>query len=189
MRPTDRFSPFFTGRAPINFDAISPLPAYQFVYSLPPDQIRRLAYFFNGTSQRVISRPVHDALAKAIVRWRERFWNREQPVILASIPLGNSLLVRDTRAVALEEFCVLEGDEARVLHTASSPIRLERLVADHGAERVESLLSRGFMVRGGDQVLSVVKEHGWQVRDASQLQEQPCGTLRAVSLPVSTMDN
>jgi ribosomal peptide maturation radical SAM protein 1 len=175
----DRFSPYFTGEVAEKFDSIAPLAAYEYVYDLSPDQLARIAYFFSGRSSRIISKRVHSELADVIVNWRKRFWNPDDPPILASFPLGESLLVRDTRSIASELVTVLDPLGAQILARARSPVRLDRLIVSSGAaSEVEKLLGLGFLVRCGDEVLSVVKEFGWEVRNSSELNDQPCGSLK-----------
>jgi ribosomal peptide maturation radical SAM protein 1 len=175
----DRFSPYFTQRAAVNFDSMRPLEAYAYVYDLPPDQVERIAYFFAGQSSKLISQPVHAQLAAAIVKWRERFWNQDNPPILASVPLGDSLLVRDTRSIASVETALLSPVEAQILTNARSPLKLQTLIAKIGASsEIEKLLGLGYLIKNADAVLSVVKEYGWEVRNSSELNEQPCGSLK-----------
>ena len=77
----DRFSPYFTGKAAISFDSIVPLEAYEYVYDLDPKQLARIAYFFAGRSGKMISKQTHTELGKAMVNWRKRFWDPEDPPI------------------------------------------------------------------------------------------------------------
>jgi magnesium-protoporphyrin IX monomethyl ester (oxidative) cyclase len=175
----DRFSPYFTGKAAVNFDSMIPLEAYEYVYDLSPEQLSRIAYFFSGRSNQMISPRVHAELATAMVHWRKRYWDPDDPPILASVPLGDQLLVRDTRSIASEQIVILGPLEKEILGRARSPLKLDGLVAASGAAtEVEKLLGLGFLIRSGEDVLSVVKEFGWEVRDSSQLLEQPCGSLR-----------
>jgi ribosomal peptide maturation radical SAM protein 1 len=183
----DRFSPYFTGKASINFDSIQPLEAYEYVYDLAPAERRRIAYFFAGRSTRMISPRVHAELGVAMVNWRKRFWDPENPPILASIPFGESLLVRDTRSIAKEAVTELSPLEAQVLDRARSPVKIEALIAATGAPvEVEKLLNLGFLIRIAGEVLSVVKEFGWEVRNFSDRNVQPCGSLRPLTAAVAS---
>ena len=181
----DRFSPYFTGKAAISFDSIVPLEAYEYVYDLDPKQLARIAYFFAGRSGKMISKQTHTELGKAMVNWRKRFWDPEDPPILASVPFGEELLVRDTRSIASEQMVMLNPLETQVLSRARSPLKIPALKAVTGAPaQVERLLELGYLVRSGEEVLSVVKEYGWEVRSAGDRNEQPCGSLRPI--PVDT---
>ena len=175
----DRFSPYFKRSAAINFDAITPLEAYPFVYDLPPEQLKRMAYFFQGHSTRLISSATHALLAQAIVHWREAYWNPDLPVLLSALPVGDAVLVRDTRSIAREECTLLDAAEALVLQRTRSPANLDALLQDPAlADATERMLERGFLLRSGGQVLSLVKEYGWQVLENVRPDSQPCGLLR-----------
>lgn len=176
----DRFSPYFTGRASDNFDSIEPLAAYSYVYDLNPKELRRLAYFFKGQSDRMISNDVHMHLADAIVLWRKRFWDQTSPPILASFAIGDCLLVRDTRSVAKMDTVLLDAPEVAIVAKARSPIRLDSHRSTSEVLAIQKLLDFGFLIQIGDQVMSVIKEFGWEQRRASELEEQPCGHLRGV---------
>ena len=64
-------------------------------------------------------------------------------------------------------------------------MKIPALKAVTGAPaQVERLLELGYLVRSGEEVLSVVKEYGWEVRSAGDRNEQPCGSLRPI--PVDT---
>lgn len=177
----DRFSPYFTGKAAVNFDSLMPLEAYEYIYELRSDQLARIAYYFSGRSRQVISPQVYAKLGAAIMNWREKYWNQNNAPTLASLPIGESLLVRDTRSIATEEVVLLSPQESLLLARARSPLMIDALIASSdAAPLVEKLLGLGFLVRSGDQVLSVVKEFGWEVRNSRERDEQACGSLRPV---------
>jgi magnesium-protoporphyrin IX monomethyl ester (oxidative) cyclase len=179
----DRFSPYHNGTASINFDSIRPLDAYPYVHPLDDHQLSRLAYFFQGTSSRLISEPVRERLTSAIRKWRTRFWDRENPAILASVAFGDVTLVRDTRSVAREPVTLLAPEEAAILGYARSPVSLEVLYTKYPGSSVNHLVELGYLVRSGAQAMSVVKEFGWQVRSAEEILEQPCGSLSPGQVP------
>ena len=179
----DRFSPYFNRSAPVNFDAITPLEAYPFVYDLPPEQLERMACFFQGHSTHLISSETHALLAQAIVHWREAYWNPDHHVLLSALPVGDAILVRDTRSIAREEFALLDAAEAQVLQRARAPANLDALLNDPAlADATGSMLERGFLLRSGGQVLSLVKEYGWQVLENVRPDSQPCGLLKPKEL-------
>lgn len=101
----DRFSPLFAA-AP---DA-RPKPAYEWVFPLPPAELRRVAYFFDPPVAPDTS--YADALVRAVNAWVDR--DREHPPALDLWPTDSVGIIRDTRPSAVRSTHVLHGTSLRV---------------------------------------------------------------------------
>ncbi|MBS1042277.1 RiPP maturation radical SAM C-methyltransferase [Gluconobacter cerinus] len=178
----DRFSPLYHGTTAIGFDTIEPLPTYSYVYDLTDEQLARIAYFFRGQSKAVVSEDVCRRLQTAIERWKERFWHATSPASLTGVALGNAMLIHDTRSVAQQSVALLDEVETTLLRHARSPRKMATLVdifpgRDDVEPIIQSLISNGYLVAGGDELISVVIEDGHRVREMSEA-VHPAGKLR-----------
>ncbi len=133
----DRFSPMFTN--PERFGiTIEPFRAYRYVYPLPEDEIRNLAYAFSfrsartSTADTMIPPPYARRAYNAYLIWK-RF--HPQVDFSFAVEAGGDVLVRDTRGVAAVEERRLSGLDAMVflgLDTAQTVASLRRTLAgDH----------------------------------------------------------
>lgn len=94
----DRFSPFFRNPEHYGIRNLRPHRAFRFVYPLPEDSLRRLAYYFehdppNGCDPRTYVGPVLDAVAE----W-QRVHHRAR--LSGSIQDDGTLVLSDTRPCA-----------------------------------------------------------------------------------------
>jgi ribosomal peptide maturation radical SAM protein 1 len=98
----DRFSPNFEFAEQKGFRDVEPYPAYSYIYQIPPENIRNLAYFFRYQTDPNIA--VYTApLQKEITQW----WENQETSDLFFIDHNGRLLIWDFRPVAQQTFTVL----------------------------------------------------------------------------------
>jgi hypothetical protein len=135
----DRFSPMFND--PERFGiTIEPFRAYRYVYPLPDEEIRNLAYAFSFRSARadttdtMIPPPYARRAYNAYL-----IWKRFHPQVEFSFVVepDGTVVVRDTRGIAVHREQRLSGLDALVfvaLDTAQTVVSLRRtLAAEHAA--------------------------------------------------------
>jgi len=130
------------GMAPIRYDRFSPYHSqpqrygieiqaartYAGVYPLPPEELEKLAYFFEDRPQetprpdRQLGTPGRLALREAIRIWRESFWS-PLPPILSMLDGEEGLSILDTRAAAVERRYQLQGRSRELLLECLTPRR------------------------------------------------------------------
>ena len=112
----DRFSPYHNKPEKYNI-TISPFESYRYVYPLPPEQLRDLAYFFERTDTQgnnlhlnpiVFDGPGLKAVQKAYLRWEKGFWSGPTP-LLCMDDFGDRLRIIDTRPCALSRTLELKA--------------------------------------------------------------------------------
>jgi hypothetical protein len=155
----DRFSPYFEAPEQFGFRNTKPYPAYSYVYKLPEEALRNLAYYYTFEYERPQDPSQYAAkLKQAVVDWRA---NREDSDLFMT-DLDAALVIFDTRA-ARPAFHILTGVE-RELYLACDAVRgapvLERMVSarDWSARLspiVDQLIQRRLMLRDGDSYVSL----------------------------------
>ena len=161
----DRFSPIFEDPDGFGITDVRPYPAYEYVYDLPPEALRRLAYSFVFDYRE--PQPVERytlPLAMRVAEWKEHHAQSR----LAFAEEGERVVLFDSRPGSdAEEVTVLDG-EHRLLYLACDGSRhvtqlAGELAAARGAaasvEEVHDLLTplveQGFTLRDGDAYLSL----------------------------------
>jgi ribosomal peptide maturation radical SAM protein 1 len=122
----DRFSPNFFDSNRLGFRNVRPLPAYGYVYRLPPTAVANLAYHFTfdySDDQRVAE--YVSPLLRELRVWR----SLERESTLFSADLGEALVICDTRRVARHPVTVLSGLD-RLLYLQCDAITDVRCLAD-----------------------------------------------------------
>ena len=156
----DRFSPFF--ERPKEYDIISlePYPSYQYIYRLPQESIRRIAYHFDiKYSDSEECKSCVETCLDGINIWRNL---REQTFLVCeSQPHG--ILVQDGRSCKQQGIYFLEGataeiydfcHEIRSLH--SILLQIGRNVAENDIIRhLSFLVDNSLMLNEGDNYLSI----------------------------------
>ena len=118
------------GLAPIRYDRFSPYHldpdrygieiqaarTYQAVYPLPPEELEKLAYFFEDRvpQTRRLDTPGRHSLCLALKAWRDAFWS-PLPPILSITQSDEGLHVLDTRTVAVARRHRIQGRAAELL--------------------------------------------------------------------------
>jgi ribosomal peptide maturation radical SAM protein 1 len=102
----DRFSPNFTQHEQLGLKNLTPYPAYSYVYSLPPEALTNLAYYFTFeyAEQQDVESYV-TPLAQAIEQWQQ--YHRYSRLFWMEI--GERLMIWDRRPVAQSSLIVLSG--------------------------------------------------------------------------------
>jgi hypothetical protein len=101
----DRFSPLFDATPEAR-----PKPAYEWVYPLPPPELRRIAYFFDSPTPADTS--YAEGLVRAVRGWADR--DPANPPRLELFPAESLAIVRDTRPAAVRSTHVLTGNALHV---------------------------------------------------------------------------
>jgi ribosomal peptide maturation radical SAM protein 1 len=102
----DRFSPNFTEHRQLGLKNLMPYPAYSYVYSLPPEAVTNLAYYFTfeyAEPQDVESYVT--PLAMAVKKWQECHRHSR----LYWMEVGERLMIWDRRPVAESSLILLTG--------------------------------------------------------------------------------
>jgi len=102
----DRFSPNFTQHQQLGLKNLRPYPAYSYVYSLPPEALTNLAYYFTfeyAEPQDVESYVT--PLALAVEQWQQCHKHSR----LYWMEVGERLMIWDRRPVAESSLIVLTG--------------------------------------------------------------------------------
>jgi ribosomal peptide maturation radical SAM protein 1 len=157
----DRFSPNFEAPAEHGFRNVRPYPSYYYIYALPDEAVRNLAYFFIYDRADAVDHRVYTAsLARQITRWQEGYDRTD----LFTVEVGPWLLLWDFRPVASAILTALSGlarlvyeecDEVRTVthlrHAAAA-----RFPSEGGVEDLlDALCTRGLMIRDEDRYLSL----------------------------------
>ena len=107
----DRFSVYFNDPQRFGLRLV-PNRAYAHVYPLSEPALREVAYFFEDLDDAATPPgPGHKALARELKRWQAAFAGADgvAPARLLAEDLGDRVIVRDTRPVAVAAQIVLEG--------------------------------------------------------------------------------
>jgi ribosomal peptide maturation radical SAM protein 1 len=143
----ERFSPNFNDSRALGFKNVQPLPAYSFVYGLPEEARRNIAYYFTYEYEdgRDVWAYVH-RVSKIIKEWKIE----HSTSALYSVDKQEHLLIFDTRKVAPSPRVSLEGAERWALLACDAVTPLEALKARYleqdpaarGWDSLEPVLSR-----------------------------------------------
>jgi hypothetical protein len=186
----DRFSPYFECPQENHLTDIAVYPAYQWVYPLPEDALRRLAYFFTyRTEPRQEVDRYTEPLAEQIVRWKEAY---PRPV-LTFVDEGHRLVLMDRRDPTQEElYTALDGSH-RLLTLACDRVQTaveltrtweKETGESQTPETVQALLAplveQGWMAQEGDSYLSLALQRSpptvllRAARCAGEIAEKDC---------------
>ena len=160
----DRFSPNFFDAERLGFTHVTPYPAYQHIYRVPPSAVANLACYFTyefREPQDVTGYVA--ALDRQIRKWRRV----EKRSALLSVEAGEHLVLIDLRPSAREPFVVLTGATAALYRECEAVSdlwqlakRLSEIEGRHvSSERIEEELSplvrRGLVLRDGSRYLAL----------------------------------
>ena len=186
----DRFSPYFECPQENHLTDIAAYPAYRWVYPLPEDALRRLAYFFTyHTEPRQEVDRYTEPLAEQIVRWKEAY---PRPV-LTFVDEGHRLVLMDRRDPTQEElYTALDGSH-RLLTLACDRVQTaveltrtweKETGESQTPETVQALLAplveQGWMAQEGDSYLSLALQRSpptvllRAARCAGEIAEKDC---------------
>jgi hypothetical protein len=156
----DRFSPFYNQAREFGLRNVRAMEAYAYVYPLPENDLRNLAYFFefdygDGRTPVEYVRPA----ISAIEQWAALA--EQRPPRLDAFGAGAVLVIEDTRPCAVEGTHVLTGLAARVYTECDSAVSVPALARrlsvpeSEVREIVDRLLTRRLMAAMDGQVLSL----------------------------------
>ena len=147
----DRFSPNFTQSDFFGFTKVRPLPFYDFIYDLPENARRNLAYYFAYEYKKPQEIAGYaEPLVKSVHAWRTTWRHAE----LAAVDLEDRLVVFDTRPRAAAPLSVLSGDD-RALYLACDTITESSQLDPSRAARLAPLVARGLVLNDGGRHLSL----------------------------------
>jgi ribosomal peptide maturation radical SAM protein 1 len=147
----DRFSPNFDEADRLGFTRVRPLPFYEFIYDLPEDARRNLAYYFAydyKVPQDIAT--YAEPLVRRVHAWKTTWRHSE----LVSIDFGDRLLVLDTRPRASTPISVLSGDD-RELYLAADAITDGSQLDRSKVARLDAFALRGLTLKDGARYLSL----------------------------------
>src|SRR5439155_8706834 len=147
----DRFSPNFNESDRLGFASVRPLPFYEFIYDLPEEARRNLAYYFayDYKAPQDVARYA-EPLVRRVHAWRTTWRHAE----LLSVDLDDRLVVFDTRPRAAAPVTVLAGAD-RELYLACDAITDAGQLGSSAAARLAAIASAGLMLRDGSKFLSL----------------------------------
>lgn len=186
----DRFSPNFEQAAALGFSNLRPMPAYAALHAMPHMDLAKLAYFFEGTPTDCADDEAIDPLRSAVAEWKARWAATAAVPQLTFVRIATGMLVRDTRAMAVDELHYLESAGAAMIDRLRSPEGLEALFdelsVDWPREKLTATLAdltrRGFLYLRSGKALSLPFEGGRAAR-----QERQDNALGAVVAPVQQL--
>ncbi|HEY6216526.1 MAG TPA: RiPP maturation radical SAM C-methyltransferase [Pyrinomonadaceae bacterium] len=150
----DRFSPY--QMRPSDFDlTLRPSRTYPYVYPLPDESLKRLAYSFeDGKRPRHMHRamseePGQQQLQEVVRRWNE-LWRGAKPV-LQVYDEGDGLRIIDTRPCAIQSNWTIRGLAAEIYRQCDSAQPL----AMFNSQDIELLLNNKIMLAMNDKLLAI----------------------------------
>jgi magnesium-protoporphyrin IX monomethyl ester (oxidative) cyclase len=167
----DRFSPYFERSEELGFTDVRPAWAYERVYRLPDEELRDLAYFFDGHPRNAASFAHLDALRATIEEWKTRSYASEDAPTLAVFELGPLVIVRDTRSCAERPLRVISLREADLLRSLREAVPLDQALAafrvlypgEEGDALFEKLVAWKYVMVDGNRALSLVTDFAERV--------------------------
>jgi hypothetical protein len=160
----DRFSTNFEKAAEMGFTDVKPHAVYRFIYPFSEAKLSDLAYFFDFKYVTKIDDGGYTApLTKQVSVWR----NRQDQLTCERNGDGDSLVVHDTRAVAVERRFSLKGihkdviefcDKAQTIDQVDERLRLERnkeVPKEEIRAVLDQFVSDKLMVKEGSRYLSL----------------------------------
>jgi magnesium-protoporphyrin IX monomethyl ester (oxidative) cyclase len=125
----DRFSPYWRDPARHGL-TLQPAFGYEFVYPLPPERLRDLAYFFETPHQRDAFYRIHRIENAGLLRvlqevtaWKNAWTGARNAPSLVAEDKGDRIVFKDTRAVATAAAFEITGLERRAYLLAEDGIR------------------------------------------------------------------
>lgn len=189
----DRFSPNFNDARTRGFDNVRPMKLFRYLYALDERTLSDLVYYFDFDYER----PIDDGgvipkLDEAIARWKRSTDS------LVSERVGETLVLRDTRPVAIWPQTVLTGLTARVYEycdrvrgmrqivDAMRTLEARDVTEDELRPILDELVQHKLMARDGDKVLSlaVMTYRSELERDDEPARSSPSAAARPQSLAV-----
>lgn len=152
----DRFSPNFEQAAAMGFTGVVPAPAYAALHALPEEELRALAYFFEGEARGAAPEAAIAPLRTAVAAWRDG-WAGGAPAQLGFARLGSDagMLVRDTRAIAGEvPYHYLDPAAAALIDALREPRAIDAAIDRALAARGGGAEGRTALLRAFDQLLA-----------------------------------
>ncbi|HUS11176.1 MAG TPA: RiPP maturation radical SAM C-methyltransferase [Pyrinomonadaceae bacterium] len=162
----DRFSPNFTQHKQLGLKNLMPYPAYSYVYSLPPEALTNLAYYFTFeySEQQEVESDV-TPLVMAIEQWQQCHRHSR----LYWMEVGERLMIWDRRPVAESSLILLTGLQRSVYKLCdqiATPRQLLERIRSFGESTtkleladvrvaLEHCTARGIMIEQDDCYLSL----------------------------------
>lgn len=150
----DRFSPNFNDASTFGFTRVRPLPFYEFLYDLPEEARRNLAYYFSYEYRKPqdVARYA-EPLVKGVQAWRTAWKNAE----LLSVDIDDRLILFDTRPRARGHVSVMTGADRAIYLACDGIADATQLHQANGntAARLDAMVARGLMLREGSKFLSL----------------------------------
>jgi ribosomal peptide maturation radical SAM protein 1 len=170
----DRFSPFFERPREYDITSLEPYPSYQYIYRLPQESIRRIAYHFEIKHSHTTESKVYvEACLEGINIWRNL---REQSFLVCeSHPHG--ILVKDGRSCKQQDDYFLEGTTAEIYDFCHEIRSLHSILLEIGrnvdeddiVSQLSFLVDKSLMLREGDKYLSIAVRR-WTTANASSIE-------------------
>ncbi|PWT99179.1 MAG: RiPP maturation radical SAM protein 1 [Terriglobia bacterium] len=181
----DRFGPLFNEAEQFGLRNVRPMSAYSYVYPLPEEDLRNLAYFFEfeyGDGRMPIS--YAHSMIEAAAQWAALAAG--QPPRLDAFGAGGVLVVQDSRPCAAAHTHIFTGLAARVYvecDTARSlPALARHLEAPEPEVRpaVERFVSLGLMIEMDGQFLSLAVFRNRRISNANEAKNATAKELRVI---------
>ena len=156
----DRFSPY--QMRPHDFDlTLEPSRTYPYVYPLPNESLRRLAYSFEDSKRPrhmhrgMSEEPGQQQLREVVRHWNE-LWHISKPV-LQVYDDGNRLRFIDTRPCAIQSDWTIGGVAAEIYRRCDSAQSVAMFESQPAA--VDTLLRNKVVLQINDKLLSIGVNH------------------------------
>ncbi len=158
----DRFSTNFEKAPEMGFTDVRPHPVYRFIYPFPEETLSNLVYFFDyKTRTKIDDGGYVSKLSNEVSNWKAR---RDR---LVGSPVGDTLVVNDTRPVAVAPEVFLDGvrkdaiefcDRARTADQLHQELKKKKdagVAKEEITKVLEELVRDKLMVREGSWYLSL----------------------------------
>jgi hypothetical protein len=185
-----RFSPYHF-RAESFGLSLTPYPFYSYIYPLPPEDLKELAYYFQDAARRpareeLASRPHLKRVIAVLGAWRA-LWGQDGhrqdgpvPLLLIEVEEPDRLRIRDTRPCAVAPVHILEGPACQVYRACGQVQSLASLgslcpgMSDADLEAaVAELVDRRLLLHRKGKLLALALTQVERIPDS--LEEFPAG--------------
>lgn len=121
----DRFSPYFERAHDFGLRNVRPIPAYGFLYPFGRRSAERIAYYFDFDYADAVN---PQEASTEVLRWAEAWQRDGEPGTLCASLHSDTLVLQDSRSVAVKPRLELRGSERRLYELCDSQQTVRQLI-------------------------------------------------------------
>ena len=146
-------------------EKVAPVPAYRYVYPFGPEEMARIAYFFDGDYTPTLRTGLQvSRLAERLSTWRRE---RDRGRLIALSDERGITTIHDSRGRSSARDVVLRRDQSLIFSACDDPVTIHELLEVAGRESddpmseeevrgiLDVLENEGFLVRSGQKYLNL----------------------------------